>query len=99
MKPVPCLLLTAFLGGVAMSAENLARHEGVFAVADSENRNRWGLDGYHAEFVCRLITAAEAAFVLAESAAISEFQAGEEYAVLDVGKGDRVLVLSQGTTR
>jgi hypothetical protein len=35
-------------GGLAAEGINLARLEGVLALADSEHRDRWGLDGYQA---------------------------------------------------
>ena len=34
-----------------LAAPNVARMDGVVAVADSQHRNRWGLDGYHADYV------------------------------------------------
>jgi len=45
----------------------------------------------------RLKTATEAAFALAEPTAVREFEPGAEYLVCDVGSGDRVEVIPQGS--
>src|SRR5205807_8915540 len=36
----------------ASAATNLTRLSGVIPVVDSENRDRWGIDGYHAARLC-----------------------------------------------
>ena len=38
------------LGGCHVYAENVAVMDGVVVIADSEHRDRWGVDGYHARF-------------------------------------------------
>jgi len=45
----------------------------------------------------RLKTATEAAFALAQPTAVREFEPGAEYLVCDVGVGDRVEVIAQGS--
>lgn len=50
-----CLLLGILLAVVSVPSEareNVARLPGVIAVVDTESRDRWGIDGYHAANLC-----------------------------------------------
>jgi heparinase II/III-like protein/F5/8 type C domain-containing protein len=45
------LVAVSLAGSVAAAQENLARLEGVLAIADSQHRDRWGTDGFHPQYV------------------------------------------------
>ncbi|HOX37269.1 MAG TPA: heparinase II/III family protein [Candidatus Brocadiia bacterium] len=45
------LLVLSLLGGADAAPSNMARLNGVVAVADSQCRDRWGIDGYHPDCV------------------------------------------------
>ena len=38
--------------GTAVAQDNLARLDGVLSLADSQHRDRWGVDGWHPGYVC-----------------------------------------------
>ena len=41
----------ATVGGADVKSQDLARRKGVVVVADSQHRDRWGIDGYHPHLV------------------------------------------------
>ena len=49
---IRAVIVLLALGGCPAHAENVALMEGVVAIADSQHRDRWGVDGYHPWLVC-----------------------------------------------
>jgi hypothetical protein len=49
---LPALIGLLGLGGCPVNAANVALMEGVAALADSQHRDRWGVDGYHPWLAC-----------------------------------------------
>lgn len=46
------LVMLSLFGGTTLQAANLAALPGVVAVAESQHRDRWGVDGWHPWLVC-----------------------------------------------
>jgi hypothetical protein len=79
------LLLALALHVLAGESHTLTQLQGIRVLADSQHRDRWGADGFHPSWV------------LDDPSSVSDFAPGGEYEVIDIGPGDPVQVVPQGS--